>query len=375
MSANKIKCKCGSVNVIRKGFRKIKLEKVQRYLCKDCGRYFTLRELAKKTYPATVIMDAISNYNRGYDLDKCSRLVNERYKVKVSKAIISYWLAEFRNVCTYHRIRGSVIKNFKPEKVLFTRVFYHKQPYKFSYHKAKVSMFINEYFSNLRKYLDEIAVRCPDELFMSGYRCSEIKFDCDFEKSRKWNYACKIASLALKAVRDNKKRHERLQEFMLINDTSTVACEIPVYITAGEIDGFELFKLCGINGAVTGHIDLLQMRFGRVWVLDFKPEAVKEKHAWCQVFVYTLALSLRTGIWLRNFRCAYFDDKAYYEFNPNDIFLAIENVSPYELRKYVTDEGKDGYYTSRWYAAKRQRQMLREKISGGRMEQSKRGKD
>jgi len=29
-------------------------------------------------------------------------------------------------------------------------------------------------------------------------------------------------------VDDNRKRHEVVEEFMLINDTATVACEIPI---------------------------------------------------------------------------------------------------------------------------------------------------
>jgi len=39
----------------------------------------------------------------------------------------------------------------------------------------------------------------------------------------------------------------------------------------------------------------------------------KEKYARLELFLYALALSLRTGIWLRNFLCGWFDEKDYFE--------------------------------------------------------------
>jgi hypothetical protein len=86
---------------------------------------------------------------------------------------------------------------------------------------------------------------------------------------------------------------------------------------------------------VTGHIDLVQIRYGYIHLLDFKPEAAKEKYAMAQLFLYALALSLRTGIWLRNFVCGWFDEKDYFEFRPADIVLKMEKIDRSEMRKYI----------------------------------------
>ncbi len=47
-----------------------------------------------------------------------------------------------------------------------------------------------------------------------------------------------------------------------------------------------------------------------------KPEATKEKHAHVQLTIYALALARRTGLKLKDFKCAWFDEKDYFEFFP-----------------------------------------------------------
>ena len=100
-----------------------------------------------------------------------------------------------------------------------------------------------------------------------------------------------------------------VENFMLINDSSTIACEVPVWFCEKNLD-------IGISG----HIDILQIRNGLIYVLDFKPGAKREKDikVASQLFLYASGLSFRTGIPLDRFRCAWFDDSIYYEFNPRD---------------------------------------------------------
>ncbi len=107
---------------------------------------------------------------------------------------------------------------------------------------------------------------------------------------------------------------------MLINDSATVAIELPVFFHSKELTNREK-RTYGIDfsGILTGHIDILQVRFNKIHVLDFKPDAKKEDmHYAEQVFLYTLALSKRTGIPLSDFVCAYFDNMNYFQFSPID---------------------------------------------------------
>ena len=93
----------------------------------------------------------------------------------------------------------------------------------------------------------------------------------------------------------------------LANDSATIAVEVPVYLFPQEAPDLKL------TGALTGHVDVLQVRGSRLWILDYKPEARKETRAKYQLYLYARALSARTKIPLSRFGLAYFDDRDYFE--------------------------------------------------------------
>ena len=105
---------------------------------------------------------------------------------------------------------------------------------------------------------------------------------------------------------------------MLINDSVTVAVEIPIYLTAADLAYYRHhgFDLDFHSEVITGLIDFVQLRNGYLHILDYKPEAWKETRAHVQLTIYALALARRTGLPLKNFKCAWFDEKDYFEFFP-----------------------------------------------------------
>jgi len=90
---------------------------------------------------------------------------------------------------------------------------------------------------------------------------------------------------------------------MLINDTATIATEIPIYIKEQNL---------------TGHIDILQIRFHKIYILDYKPEPFNKEQAITQLILYRKALSNITKIPEYRFRLAFFNHKAYYKCRPQD---------------------------------------------------------
>jgi len=106
---------------------------------------------------------------------------------------------------------------------------------------------------------------------------------------------------------------------MLETDSVTVAIEVPVFLTPEDITHMqhELGFAIPLSPETTrtGHIDLLQMRNGRIHILDYKPNAVRDKSI-TQRMVYALALSRRTGLRLYDFVCAWFDEHHYFAFYP-----------------------------------------------------------
>ena len=127
-----------------------------------------------------------------------------------------------------------------------------------------------------------------------------------------------VSELARFGLDINKERflenHPRVQNFMLENDTKTVAIEVPLWLENNELSLYK--EIFNSKEPLTGHIDILRVEGDNIWIWDYKPNASREKYASTQTYFYALMLSKRTGIDLKNFRCGYFDDKNAFVFNP-----------------------------------------------------------
>ncbi len=222
--------------------------------------------------------------------------------------------------------------SYDPRKAFIRARLLHGQAYDYQCHWAKLDYLISRHhelgkFSPLQNFLESVPQDCPHQLFRrmpeTENRSSRLKgvFNLDQVKitPRVNNSATKNARLVLQAVGTNKLRHPRLQEFMLANDSATVAVEAPVILTGRDLRYFQSQPLFQVplalkpREAITGHIDLVQIRRGAIYILDFKPGARREKPIG-QLTIYALALSHLTGLRLYDFKCAWFDEDNYFEF-------------------------------------------------------------
>jgi len=184
-------------------------------------------------------------------------------------------------------------------------------------------------------------------MFAQGLRSSEQKngFSLDGVRitERSNNYAVRIARFVLEGVSDNKLRHDTLQKFMLACDSVTVATEVPIYMNRDDLVHlkeelkFDIPLDIDYDSAITGHIDFVQIRNGSIHILDYKPRAAKEKPI-DQLTIYALALSRLTGLRLYDFKCAWFDDKNYYEFYPLHVVYKLKKKN--HLAKISKDQLK-----------------------------------
>ena len=86
------------------------------------------------------------------------------------------------------------------------------------------------------------------------------------------------------------KQHETVERYFLENDPFTIAVEVPVW-----------------DHEFAWNIDIIRVVDGRVQVLDFKPDAHKEKKVTGQLFKYGQLLSKCTGISVTSMDFFYFD--------------------------------------------------------------------
>ena len=124
----------------------------------------------------------------------------------------------------------------------------------------------------------------------------------------------------LQLKKHNKEKHTAIQDFMLINDSTTIAVEVPVYLTNWDVGYYRnqkgfIFPLSNYTTPITGHIDLLQIRNGLIHILDYKPDAEKQNPIE-QLTIYAMSLSRKLNLPLKDFKCAWFDESNYYEFFP-----------------------------------------------------------
>ncbi len=314
---------CLSPSTIRKGHRRNRLRLLRIFQCTECKRRFTDAGGKGRTYPLKTILDAVSTFNLGHSMTDTQRILRRRTHLDVPERTIRSWLTAYKSLATYARLRPQGAKLFNPDQLIKSFTLYHQQVYRFQFHRAKLELLLQSpphlHFAAVKAYLSGVDRHFPHRLFQSNeHRSSKLPAHFQPPVSRKENHATKLAALALPTAPTNKKRHEILQRFMLINDSVTIAAEIPVYLTREDIAYYRSrgFNLGFAGNIITGHIDFLQIRNGYLHILDYKPEARKEKHAHVQLTIYALALSRRTHLPLKAFKCAWFDDQDYFEFFP-----------------------------------------------------------
>jgi len=324
----KVKClNCTSKDTIKRGKRKRKFRYIQQFQCKNCEKFFLQENQQNKTYPLKIVLNSISNYNLGYNLKQTSTKIEKVYKIKAPISTISSWINQYKNICTFARLRKQATKLYNTNDIIQKQTLNHIQPYTFKYHKAKLGILLKENpnFTALKNYIEKINTnKFPHHIFtynkeenQNNQRASQIKFNhLDVKINKKENFSSMLAKLSLNLATTNKQRHEAVQNFLLINDSTTIATEIPTYLTNWDASYYRnqrgfVFPLNNYKTPITGHIDILQISNGLIQVLDYKQDShLKQiqEQAIQQLTIYAMALSRKLNLPLYYFKAAWFDE-------------------------------------------------------------------
>ena len=303
---------------IRSGFRRAKTGSTQLYLCRKCGRRYTARSIPHTKYPARIIVYALTFYNLGHTLAATVGEIRRRYRTDVPVSTLNGWVNRYASGFPFVKLRKRF--DIDPARIIRARRFLHRQVYDFRYHDLKLNIH-GKQFPGLKAYLHALEKDENEQLlgesalFDNGIRCSDAqetmreKLSMPEFRHHSPHPASGMATLALTLARTARDRHPMVESFFLANDSATVAVEIPVYLTSPEL------RELGLPDEVplTGHIDIIQVRYDRIYVLDYKPDAAAEKNAPGQLALYALCLARRADVPLAKIRCAYFDANDYYE--------------------------------------------------------------
>jgi transposase-like protein len=336
---------CDGRRISKNGVRKNSRRQIQIYWCKDCARHFSfLAGLKGVKYPPRVIARALCLYNLGRSQEETARRIAAEHRLAVPRRTISEWISGYRSITTFQRLRSAAARQFGNNMVR-ERALEHRQVYQYKLHHAKLALTADaiprDVAEKMKNYLFSIFDGFPDALFrdddvpaLDEHRGTTKKHPepsavvrsstSDFEilplsRMAKQNLANDLAAMGLLLARKNRDRHASIQDFMLANDSCTVACEVPVYLTAEEIGYYKskgfFLALPDISKPITGHIDIVQVRNGLIHLLDYKPDARKIDPA-NQLVIYALAFASRARLPLKAFKCAWFDERDFFEFWP-----------------------------------------------------------
>ncbi len=122
----------------------------------------------------------------------------------------------------------------------------------------------------------------PDKIFLKGPRASSTEIDNgeDHKIKKKDTIASKLSDLALTTKSNGESKHEAIERFFIKNDSKTVCSELPVFIRPEESD------IVDIKTPLTGHIDLIQERFGKIYIMDYKTNLNSPENHASQLHLY-----------------------------------------------------------------------------------------
>ena len=276
----------GSDHIVKTGKRKTKKGSVQKYRCMECGRSFSDSIDPYSNYPLKVILHSLELYNMGHPASNVKTMIGRRYHLSPPLNTIYSWTKRFEKDLTFIKLRRKM--NLDPENIIQKKNFQHRQIVPFAYHMPKVNI-QSKTFPGIKRYIDWINRSLPDRMFLEGPRMSTYKMKIDHEIKPVNNRLPKLTKLALERSSDTSP-HNSVESFFLINDSSTVATELPVFLNPSEIE--EISK----NVPITGHIDMLQARFGKIYILDYKPNLNHPENYSTQLHLYREAVRRRMNI-------------------------------------------------------------------------------
>ena len=199
--------------------------------------------------------------------------------------------------------------------------FAHGWFYHYRHHVNKADSLCAGCFHGLNSFMDTVHTQCPDEIFATGPRSSKMRFRVDVPLLHVQGHEVSTYAAAAHEMISAGSAHTRVQKAMLEHDDKSVAVELPIWLYSDELENYS--SIFHSELPLTGHIDVVRIEDGMIWVWDYKPKASKEKYAATQVLLYAYMLSMRTGIPLDSFRCGYFDEKDTYIFVPDKSALGV----------------------------------------------------
>lgn len=297
--------------VIKAGKRTTCKGTLQKWYCKYCKSYFSNIKQPYTQYPHHVILFAIDQYNRGHPISQVKTKIGRKYRYSPPERTLYSWIKRYSTLFTFTPLRKHY--TIDPATILTTHRFHHQQLYLFQYHGLKLNI-ASKTFPQLRRYITWVEHHLPHTMFTQGPRMSQTHITTTTTSEKKTNILPSITKHILDLPHQPRHAHDLIENYLLINDATTICAELPVFLNPKEINDHIKQP---ITSPLTGHIDLLQVRNNNLYILDYKPNLNHPEHFQDQLLLYKQAVHKRTNIPLNKLIPAVFNKYSYHEFLEN----------------------------------------------------------
>ena len=191
--------------------------------------------------------------------------------------------------------------------------FKHGWFYHYRLHLLRSQTLLSD-LPELHSFLISMFSSCPHEKFQQGPRSSKLRFSVAVDLVEiRGHELCSLAALSLEHGTAS-TAHTNVEVGLLQADSKTISVEVPLWLDSHELENYT--AIFESQESLTGHVDILRVEEGKVWIWDYKPGAAKEKWAATQLNTYATMLHKRTGVPFKDIMCGYFDNETSFVFRP-----------------------------------------------------------
>lgn len=138
---------------------------------------FTPQRAKGKTYTLKLILESLILYYRGKPRARVVKRIKERFGIAVPIRTQSGWVAEYRDLTTYARMRAQGITEFGPTRDIRPIRLHHQQVYRCAIHQGKLNVLLdlpgNADLHPIGDRLTEMAEDCTHSLLQTDIRASQ----------------------------------------------------------------------------------------------------------------------------------------------------------------------------------------------------------
>ena len=236
---------------------------MQLYRCTNCWRHFTPLSGIKTKYSPEIIAKALMFYYQGSTQEDVSKLLKKKHGVKIPIRSIGRWITKYKRVCTLSSERKQILRFFRKDALITQFALNHRQVYIFKKHEAKLA------------YLaPSLGVENGNKLQAYLYEVTQPSFPHGMFKDSDSNEENNNEKVILPV------RYTQIQRSSQVTFDTLPFVTSPKQNNANDLATFGLFNPTN------------------------------------QLLLYSLALASRSRLPLKNFVCAWFDEKDYFQFYP-----------------------------------------------------------